>query len=92
MTFALKSTFVREARLNVITYVYNGRSIEVSQSNARSPRYPAVLVIHADGEPVGYLTEWSDREMGLVPSRVFGIVSPSIHSDLDSALSHLGLL
>lgn len=91
MTFALTSSFVQEARLNGITYVYNGRSIELSQSNARSPRYPAVLVIHADGEPVGYLTEWSDREMGVVPSRVFGTIAPVTCSDLDSALSELGL-
>jgi hypothetical protein len=91
MTFAPTRSFVQEARLNGITYIYNGHAIELSASNARSTMYSATLAIDSDGESVGYLTEWSDREMGAIAPHLFRIAAPSLHSDLDSALSKLGL-
>ncbi len=85
----LDANLVQSLRKTAQSFERNGVSFTLRATGARAGLFAAELEVVRDGEVVGYITPYSDREHGATKAALFGITAPRLFGTLEEAIDEI---
>lgn len=85
----LDEKLVQSLRQSARTFDRGGASYTLQATRARAGLVVADLEVVREGDVVGYITPYTDREHGAVRAGLFGQVLPRVVSTVEAALDEI---